>query len=387
MPGVWRRRAPSALLLAVAIVGLALRLYLAATSAGSTDVRRWEYFTRLATDGDYRTIYFTDKPIWNQPAPALLILHGVAVLERATGWSFAFTFRLIPSLADLGNLLLIYGLARRRWGPWGAVGAASCHALSPAAITIAGFHGNTDPIMVFFILLGIWLFDRRPILACTFLGLGLGVKYPAALVLLALGLAFARSSAMAAATALAAILPFAVISWFFVHPFLGRAFHNIADYASEPGAWGLGHLRTMLGASIPALAPLLDALLSAGRLLIVTGAAGTALVNRFSQRLDPRQQATLALSFFYVFAPAFGVQYVVWILPFFILEKPLLGLVYNACASHFVVNAFLTGQRNTSGMINPDVGPTLWALGAWVSCIVLAADLMRRVLSRPAPGR
>ena len=93
-------------------------------------------------------------------------------LEEHTGIPLRFWLRGTSSLADLGTLALLYLAARSGTWPIGAP-LLCVIAGSPVAIFVSGFHGNTDPIMLFFIVASAFMMEvRRNIVAC---GLLLGV--------------------------------------------------------------------------------------------------------------------------------------------------------------------------------------------------------------------
>ena len=84
-------------------------------------------------------------------------------------------FRTLTSLADLGSFFLVAAIVRRRFGvSWNLAAYAFC----PAAILIAGFHGNSDPLMIFFLLATAWSAERGhpPWLMGLFFGAALNIK-------------------------------------------------------------------------------------------------------------------------------------------------------------------------------------------------------------------
>lgn len=373
----------------LALMGLVTRVWLAATTPGSTDVKRWRHWAALAEEGSYRQIYEDERPIWNHPAPVLVLLKVVSRVSAVTGLPFRFALRLVPSLADVANVLLVYALVRRR-RPGKALLAAATYALSPVAIVTSGLHGNTDCMMTFLLLGGVYLFSVAPRAAAALLGAALCVKYPAALALVCLFVAFARELKSAAVFALLAGGPFLALTLHFAGGFPEVAVRKIAEYGSEPGTWGLAHVRVLLeSASLGAPGDLLkrglDTALGSGRAIILVGAVGAALVNRWRGTLDACGQMTLAFAIFFVFAPGFAVQYMVWLLPFFIVELPAPALVFNVFVSWFVVNAFRIGWRDGEGMVLPNMTVTAPALVAWGACIVLLVHLLRR-LGSPKPA-
>src|SRR2546425_31317 len=71
--------------------------------------------------------------------------------------------------------------------------ATACYWLSPAAILISAYHGNTDTAVAFFLLLSVWLATKQRIVSSgTALGASLWVKLPGILALPSLLILFRR---------------------------------------------------------------------------------------------------------------------------------------------------------------------------------------------------
>ena len=105
-------------------------------------------------------------------------------MSAATGIPFRILFRTPFALLDAGNALLLFLLLpENRWRFF----AAACYWLSPAAILISAYHGNTDTAIAFFILLSVWLATKQRIASSgAALGASLWVKLPGILALPAL---------------------------------------------------------------------------------------------------------------------------------------------------------------------------------------------------------
>lgn len=375
------------LLVALLVLVAAPRFWLAATTPGTTDIKRLVFWSKLEEKRQYRRIYSTYRPLWNHPAPSLMLIRATRGLARASGMPFGVTFRFVTTLFDLGSVALLYHYGRARAGsPGGGLLAASCYALSPIAIIVSGYHGNTDSIMTFLALAGVLAFPRSSLTGALLVGLALCVKYPAALVLVVLLIGFPGGFTSTARLAMAALAPFLLVTIAVVHPFAKLAFHNIADYSSEPGTWGLGHLTVLMerASDSPLFHPVqtvLASLLQHGRLVIVLLVSAVALTNRYRRALDPIELVALAWGIFFVFAPGFATQYLVWILPFFILCAPYLAIAYTISGGVFLCVAYATGARDPSGMVVPDMHLRFSALVAWGTCVLLMGLLVKKLVS------
>lgn len=84
------------------------------------------------------------------------------------GWQIA---------GDLAVTLLLY-LALRRWHPYAGAGAAALWAVNPAAIVNSSYWGQTDSIMIAFLVAAFWLLtDQRPEAASVVMALGCLMKF------------------------------------------------------------------------------------------------------------------------------------------------------------------------------------------------------------------
>lgn len=80
-------------------------------------------------------------------------------------------------LGDLAVVLLLY-LALRRWNLYAGAGAAALWAVNPAAIVNSSYWGQTDSIMIAFLMAAFWLLtDKRPEAASVVMVLGCLMKF------------------------------------------------------------------------------------------------------------------------------------------------------------------------------------------------------------------
>lgn len=219
-------------------------------------------------------------------------------------------------LADLGIVVLLWGLLRRRVGEGWALGAAAAYALSPAVLLDGVVWGQTDSIPVFFLLLCLLaLFAGRYGWAGVWFALAVMVK-PQPLVFGPVLLAYAYRSAgwrptlaacgTAGATVLAIFAPFLVpphpqIAVFYQNT-LGT-FSGIAPIASTngwsppgPTTWNAYNLWWLLGPSRLDQAPLVGPL-SAGTVgtLLFLGALGLAIAAIWREQTPRQLYAALSL--------------------------------------------------------------------------------------------
>lgn len=116
------------------------------------------------------------------PPLYLIMLYPIGLIYKVVGvevnnitqmcllkfWPIVFDTLIIPAL-----YLLIRKKDEKK-----ALFCAFAWALNPAAIFNSAFWGQTDSIMIFFLLLAFWyLYDKRPILACCLFAIAGMVKY------------------------------------------------------------------------------------------------------------------------------------------------------------------------------------------------------------------
>lgn len=174
---------PRGIFLTALIIGAVLRIYCVGFTAGTGDMDDWEDHAQQVHDrgliGYYHANSFENHPPFISEAGALLLQ-----VSAATHIPFRTLFRGVFVLFDVGNALLLYKLlpaGRSRYL------ATAVYWISPAAIIISGYHGNTDTAVAFFLLLATWLATRFKTLSSGIaFGAGLWIKVPTVLAFPAL---------------------------------------------------------------------------------------------------------------------------------------------------------------------------------------------------------
>jgi len=192
------------------VIGAALRAYCLVFTNGTGDMDDWEDHAQQVHDrgliGYYHANSFANHPPFISKVSSLILQ-----MSAATHIPFRILFRTPFAVLDAGNALLLFLLLpQNRWRFF----ATACYWLSPAAIIISAYHGNTDTAVAFFPLLSVWLATNQRIVSSgAALGASLWVKLPAVLALPALLILFRRCRLRgvfllaAAVTALLTYLP------------------------------------------------------------------------------------------------------------------------------------------------------------------------------------
>jgi tetratricopeptide (TPR) repeat protein len=325
----------------VTALALLIKLLLALKTYGTNDVYVYEEFsvwTRYLGVSLYRL-----DPQFNHPPSMIYLLHLISWLAVRTRLPFSFWLRLPGILADAGNVWLVWKLLGKRVQDRSIFWSLILFAGAPTLILISGFHGNTDSVVMFFVLLSIYLVDRdsSALAAGAVFGLAHCVKvFPvivAPVILLNLpGIGRkVKFCAAAGAMLLAGWSPF-----LFQDPkaVIGQVF----GYRSLYGHWGLTYLALQLPAGA-AWADSLNAFLERWGTYLALGLVWLVSwrMNRASTRPQLFSQAGLVFLLFLAVSSGFGVQYLARLAPwvaelgwapavvFYAASGVFLFLVYN----------------------------------------------------------
>lgn len=343
--------------LALALTALAVKLWLAATTFGTNDVESFLRFLREYQEAGAVHLYETDR-YFTHPPFVLRILQAVGAVADGTALSWPFCLRVPAILADFGIVLLLARLLPGANRP-----ALGLVAVAPASIFVSGFHGNTDSVMLFFLLLSLVWIERedRLLLAGAALGMALNVKVvpllftPAIFLWLATGPRRLRYFGAALAVVLLGSLPV-----LFEAPAL--VLGKVLGYRSAYGVWGLAHLAK----SSPALAEFSAAFKAGGRWVL---AAGLVLLSYWMNRRSPRpalyRQIGVLLFAFLAFTSGFSVQYLVWLVPWLVLVPLSAAALYLALSGAFLGLVYtFWAQEHASAPRNDDfLDPEFWRRG------------------------
>jgi len=359
------RETPEAWLVALAaVLGTALKIWLDATTFGTNDISYWQTFTRYILANGTVTIY-RDIPLYNHPplVSSFLWLLGLGTLHAPR--LFPFLLRLPAILADLGSTIVLWKLATHYLGPRQALWALVLFSLNPVLIMVSGFHGNTDPVFIFFILWGAYFLVIRKswTAAALCLGLALNIKIVPVIVIPAF---FFWLPDWRRRLEFLSLVVFVGLLGYGYHltvafPYLWR---NIFSYngphvvvtgltmqvSVQPAIWGLGRLFLSTGSMVPMI--LRRWFPVAGRYGTLALVVLTAYLRGRKSFADMRSTdepkrgkyllETIGWSFliFLIVAPGFGVQYLSWLVgPGIFLGLPGL-LLYTVVASLFLFRVY-----------------------------------------------
>ncbi len=373
-----------------ALIALWAKLAIAYSTLGSNDIGSFYMFAGALFRGGVAELYAQDISFNHSPLVAyyLRLIYGLAhqPFFEQHGITFPFLLRLPGIFADAIVVLLLARWRIRLGLPgWSLL----LLALSPISIMVSGFHGNTDPVMVLFLVLAatmcLW---RAPALCGVALAISCQIKIiPLFLVPIFACYWFCKgriwrfSLLFAVAILVLSLEPIlqAPIPWL----------RNVVFYGGFWGAWGITYLLHLTGRpefgvvdfqGLPAGEILVMKILKA---VIVAGA----LVIAWRRRRDDAEQVFRSVGvvwlIFFVFSPAVAPQYMVWLVPFVLVLSPALGtafvisgsvalwVFYQTTAGRFPWYAAVA-TPDTNAMTAP------WMLLPWVASIVILSLVLIR---------
>lgn len=391
------RRRALALILAIFVLGFAIRIFVAIFFWGSEDVTVQIYHAWRIRDG--RSAWTSKLPIAYYAPPAAL---EFALL---TGFPEHASHKLPAILGDMLAAFLLLRIATRRNSPrrwlWPAV-----YLLNPATVTLSAYHGNIDPLMAAAML---WALDLRwrekPVAAGSSLGLALAMKPTAILELPALMIPLRKKGNVRLAAAALGVLAAICAPFLITDPEFGRF---LSSYGGAYGEWGITLLLRQLDQNIAGRLSFLPGWITGmmhsantmmehqGRYFLAAILATWFLYALWRWRsLDFEENArVIAATYlvFFVFATGFGPQYLSLVIPFLLIASLRLSILYLAVLSPYLIVTYMfasafkkyEGQRvfdRLSTLPRGDVfllvanrGLTVvaWAVGAWVLYRLLA---------------
>lgn len=332
---------------AVAAVSFLVKLLLALKTYGTNDVYTYDQFSFWSRYLGV-SLYHID-PLFNHPPSMIHLLHALSWLCKVTGVPFSFGLRLPAIIADAANLWLVWKLLEDRGKERTIYWALILLAASPTLILVSGFHGNTDSVVMFFVLLSVYLVEKGQ--SAWLVGVVFGLAHCVKVYPLIAGPAIFLNLAgwsrkLKFCTAASVVLLAAWSPYFYQDPriVIGQVF----GYRSSYGDWGLSYILDQLTALAPRLTALnsafnhFGAYISLGLVCLLSWRMATS-----GSRPKLFSQVGLVFLLFLSVSSGFGVQYLAWLAPwvveqgwaaaalFYTTSGVFLFLVYNLWAQGF----------------------------------------------------
>ena len=313
----------------------------------------------------------------------LPLMPYVFALEQRLGLTWELAGKVAPVLADVAITLL---LGRLALGPeTGRV--PLLYALCPIPILVTGLHGQIEPVSLALGLGGLLLARRQhPAGSGALLGLAVATKtWP---LLLAVGplreTRPARWWRLVLATA-AVIVALLLSIPAFLHDSLPAAVSALTNYRSFVGVWGwTGILDAYHRTGRAYAGPGIDTIQHVGTVVTVVTVA--AAVVCFWRAGSVALTAAMLLAFLVVTA-GFGVQYLLWPIPYVLLLRRRSGLVFAGLASLYAGYVYWLVANGTPTLSVLQLRGQQWASLAVIAAAILAIPWDLRFGRVPATGR
>jgi hypothetical protein len=258
---------------------------------------------------------------WNYPPGYFLWIWPAGGIADATGLAFHGVVQLPAIAANVAIAWIVQRhLASRGLEAAPRLAAAGLVLLGPVFVAISGYHGQIDSVAILPAVLAFVLWDRggagRAVAVGLLIGAAIALKTAPGLLLLAL-LPSARSAREAVALiGWAAAIPLAMLAPYVITD-AGRSLSAI-EYPSVGTAGGLGLLSTTLPN------PIVDGIRDLGTIWNGLWIAALGLL-LWRLRPPPVRAAVIVWLALFVFGTGFYLHYLVWGLPFLLLDGALLA--------------------------------------------------------------
>ena len=321
----------------------------------------------------------------------MYIMGAMARLAAATGLPYVAAIKLPALLADVALTGLIYrAVAGTRGRSWAAY-LALLYALNPVSLLVTAYHGQFESVTLLLLALVwyLWERQRRGGAAGAFGFAILNKTWPVVLFpVFFIRLRDWRERSLFSLVALG--IPVLFVAGYLVAfdadpaPMLQRAL----THRGVAGYWGPGAVLSPAAAVWPALQAWVDGLVAARNGLLLAAALAALWWTRRQPALDALLTTLLAV---FAVTVGFGIQWLVWLVPFALLAGEDRRLRVYSVAAAFMLAVHLYGLHMYPWLaewLSPAAAEwlvRLSALPAWGVVIVwLAARLRAAAATWPA---
>lgn len=331
---------PSLLLFLLLIT--ALKFVLAATTWGTADSWIWEKFAHDVKNLGQIGLYYQPYPkasIFNHPPFMANFISAAESLYQSTGLPPRFWIRSLCTLADVGTICVIARFLRpelhheNRVRLWWFLAA-------PATVLLSGFHGNSDPIMMFFVLLTLLLLheEKAPWLAGLAFGMSLSIKIVPLIFLPVLWLHL-RTPRRIFEYSISAVLLFVVSGLPATAQDAPFILKRLFGYSGTYGVWGWSRALSLI---VPTSSDSIW-LSAVGKYALMASLVMVSWwMNRFPRRIALSTQCAVIAMLFLTLTPSFGNQYLAWLLPLlFAIELRWSRIIFASCSLMLMISYFL----------------------------------------------
>jgi hypothetical protein len=378
---LWTGKQRAAIILAAAIA-FGAKLVLALKTYGTNDVYTYERF------GLWSRYFGADlykiAPDLNHPPSILHILSFLLWISGRTHLPFHFWLRFPGTLADVGTLWLICRILGPRSGERSVFIAVLLIAIAPIHILISGFHGNTDPVMIFFVMAAVWLAGYRDNPAAGGVAYGMALCIKIAPVILAPVLFLSLSGGRKRMAFFASAAAVVIVAWSpYVFQQPSAVIHQVFGYKSSYGLWGISWLLRELANAWPASGWINSLFSRAGSALVMAAILILSVaMNRLARKPSLYTQAGMVFLFFFTATSGFAVQYLAWLTPWVAELGVLPVALFVVTGSVFllvVYNYWTLGMPWYLAIAYPWSSHQYFQVLCWISVVVLTVAAWYRI--------
>lgn len=299
--------------------------------------------------------------------------------------------KIAPILADIAIALVLFASLLRAFSLQAALTGSLLYAVNPLPVFISAYHGQFDAAAILPVLLSLYSLGSYPWLSGIWLGFAILVKSWPVLALPALLSGIKSQKKRLIFLALAGLVPLLAILVYLtafdsrLPQVLGRAI----GYNRGAGAWGYTYLFRLLVYFFPGLTGFFTWLINFGRILTLAGLAAAWQLR--ARKESPQDGFLTILVVFFAITHAFGIQYMVWLIPFAILSGDLKWLRrYTLAAFFYMFIAYFTlilQVRVTDLLPWPQADLFIIvpaSLPAWIVCLAWAYQRVFRPATKSA---
>lgn len=278
-----------------------------------------------APDTDKRHPYLPFQMVWSGFSQLVSGKFHVA---------FESFVRLAPIFADVLISLIIYSVISRSNLQISAVWASLLFAVNPLSIYVSAYHGQFDAVPLMLLLLAVISARKNEGgLSGFWLGFAVLTKSWPILAFPQIWSVFRGQKQKILFAALVGLIPLAAVLiyvWLFNASFI-TVIKKAVTYNSGIGVWGYTYLLRLLGLFWSDLQPVINGFFSVSRYLTLALLGLTWLFVARKQDLFGGV-LTLLIAFF-AFTHAFSIQYLIWLLPFAIIDGQFRWLKWYTLAA------------------------------------------------------
>lgn len=365
----------------------AAKIFLALTTAGTIDAAGFaDHLAKIEQFGGldaYRVRGAFNNP-FNSPPFMIHALKAMGWLAQTTPLPFPFWLRLPSVLADVGSFLITCRLLARLWPGRDLTVPLMLVALSPVSIMLSGYHGNTDSLMIFFVLLGVCLCERVDSAWAAGLAFGAALSIKVAPLIFAFALLLylpdarrrLQFSVAAAGLWFTASLPYVLQDPVVIA-------RTVFGYGSIYGHWGWTYfLARLLPDTLQYAHAPHDVIgphavyATVGKCVLLGLVIGFSFwMNRRRRKVPLFIQCGLLITLFLTLTPGFGSQYLVWLMPWVAALAPWTVLAYQLPAAGYLFFGYTC-------WLPTNCPPRVLQLATWGACILVLACYCRVVYQR-----